>query len=95
MVAGLDLYFLEMTGARFKATIVYQPYFFVLPKAEHLSEVHRFLERKYAGHIAKAEAVEKEDLDLPNHLIGLKQNYIKLSFGNLPCTRCDGSCWRL
>ncbi|XP_055677958.1 DNA polymerase epsilon catalytic subunit 1 [Lutzomyia longipalpis] len=83
LVAGLDMYFLEMTGARFKATIVYQPYFFVLPKAGQFSEVHRFLDRKYAGHIAKSEAVEKEDLELPNHLIGLKQNYIKLSFHNL------------
>uniref|UniRef100_A0A8C8ZMW8 DNA polymerase epsilon catalytic subunit n=1 Tax=Prolemur simus TaxID=1328070 RepID=A0A8C8ZMW8_PROSS len=35
---------------------------------------------KFQGKIAKVETVPKEDLDLPNHLVGLKRNYVKLSF---------------
>ncbi|XP_059611898.1 DNA polymerase epsilon catalytic subunit 1 [Phlebotomus argentipes] len=83
LVSGLDMYFLEMSGARFKATFVFQPYFFVLPKASHFTEVQRFLDRKYAGQIVTSEAVDKEDLNLANHLIGIKQNYIKVSFQNI------------
>uniref|UniRef100_A0A2I3HYR2 DNA polymerase epsilon catalytic subunit n=1 Tax=Nomascus leucogenys TaxID=61853 RepID=A0A2I3HYR2_NOMLE len=43
-------------------------------------EVSSFLSKKFQGKIAKVETVPKEDLDLPNHLVGLKRNYIKLSF---------------
>ena len=33
--------------------------------------------------VAALENVKKEDLDLANHLVGLKQAYIKLSFLNM------------
>uniref|UniRef100_A0A674ICE5 DNA polymerase epsilon catalytic subunit n=1 Tax=Terrapene triunguis TaxID=2587831 RepID=A0A674ICE5_9SAUR len=46
-------------------------------------EVSSFLSKKYQGKIAKLETVPKEDLDLPNHLVGLKRNYIKLSFNTV------------
>ena len=39
-----------------------------------------FHQKKFSGHLAKVEVVSKEDLDLDNHLTGLKQTYIKLSF---------------
>ncbi len=42
-----------------------------------------YLSRKYFGRIAKLEIVEKEDLDLKNHLIGLKNQFIKLIFLNV------------
>ncbi|GAB0091005.1 DNA polymerase epsilon catalytic subunit [Sergentomyia squamirostris] len=83
LVSGLDMYFLEMSGARFKATYIYEPYLFVLPRTGQVTEVQRFLDRKYPGHIVKTESVEKEDLELPNHLIGLKQTYIKVFFRNV------------
>ncbi|KAG2471169.1 DPOE1 polymerase, partial [Polypterus senegalus] len=46
-------------------------------------EVISFLSKKYQGKIAKLEMLPKEDLDLPNHLVGLKRNYIKLSFNTV------------
>lgn len=82
LVAALDLFFIQMDGSRFKASVVYEPYFLVLPSAEHSLEVARYLEKKFTGHLTKIEHIKKDDLDMPNHLIGLKQNLLKLSFAN-------------
>lgn len=72
-----------MNASRFKVSVIYQPYFLVLPQQDQLHEVVTFLQRKFGGQAAKIEAIEKEDLDMPNHLVGIKQNMIKLSFINV------------
>lgn len=82
LVAALDLFFIQMDGSRFKASVVYEPYFMVLPLKGHSIEVARYLGKKYAGTLARIEHIQKEDLDLSNHLIGLKQSYLKLFFPN-------------
>lgn len=46
-------------------------------------EVALFFQKKYSGYLAGSEYVSKEDLDLPNHLVGLQQKYLKLSFLNV------------
>ncbi|XP_065055976.1 DNA polymerase epsilon catalytic subunit A-like isoform X2 [Rhopilema esculentum] len=46
-------------------------------------ELANHLNKKYSGLIAAIETVSKEDLDLANHLTGLKRNYIKISFFNV------------
>lgn len=61
----------------------YNPYFFVGIKEGTERDVLAYLSRKYFGRIAKLEIVEKEDLDLKNHLIGLKNQFIKLIFLNV------------
>ncbi|CAO1425761.1 unnamed protein product [Diamesa tonsa] len=81
LVSALDLYFMTMNASRFKVSVVYQPYFLVLPRQDAIHEVQNFLQRKYGG-TSKIEIVQKEDLEQPNHLIGLKQNMIKLQFAN-------------
>ncbi|GFR70989.1 DNA polymerase epsilon catalytic subunit A-like, partial [Elysia marginata] len=80
LVSAVDYYFLQEDGGRFKATLTFKPYFFVAAKAECEREVASYLSRRFSGKIAAIETVHKEDLDLPNHLVGLKQSYIKLSF---------------
>ncbi|PNJ05586.1 POLE isoform 8 [Pongo abelii] len=65
LVSAVDYYFIQDDGSRFKGCE---------------REVSSFLSKKFQGKIAKVETVPKEDLDLPNHLVGLKRNYIKLSF---------------
>ncbi|XP_073950246.1 DNA polymerase epsilon catalytic subunit 1 [Choristoneura fumiferana] len=80
LVAAMDYYFIEMDGARFKISLTFQPYFLILARKECEQEVIQYLSKKFAGTIHKIEIVEKEDLDLLNHLSGLKQRYIKLSF---------------
>ncbi|XP_057662319.1 DNA polymerase epsilon catalytic subunit 1 [Diorhabda carinulata] len=82
LCAAVDYYFMEEDGTRFKVAYPFMPYFYVLTHKELLQEVIEFLSKKYSGTIAKVEIVAKEDLDLSNHLIGLKQKYIKLSFMN-------------
>jgi DNA polymerase epsilon subunit 1 len=82
LIAALDLYFIQMDGTRFKASVVYQPYLLVLPRDGKSLEVANYLGKKFSGQITKCEHIQKEDLDLPNHLSGLQQSLIKLSFSN-------------
>ncbi|CAH0728541.1 unnamed protein product, partial [Brenthis ino] len=80
LVAAMDYYFIEMDGSRFKVSLMFNPYFLVLARKECEQEVIQYLSKKFAGTIHKIEILEKEDLDLLNHLSGLKQRYVKLSF---------------
>ncbi|KAK7262191.1 hypothetical protein RJT34_29753 [Clitoria ternatea] len=43
-------------------------------------DVEAYLRRCYESQIADIEIIEKEDLDLKNHLSGLRKSYLKLSF---------------
>uniref|UniRef100_F6ZFB6 DNA polymerase epsilon catalytic subunit n=1 Tax=Ornithorhynchus anatinus TaxID=9258 RepID=F6ZFB6_ORNAN len=65
------------------AVLPYKPYFYIATKKGCEREVSSFLSKKFQGKIAKLETVPKEDLDLQNHLVGLKRNYIKLSFNTV------------
>ncbi|XP_045777091.1 DNA polymerase epsilon catalytic subunit 1 isoform X2 [Maniola jurtina] len=80
LVAAMDYYFIEMDGSRFKVSLTFHPYFLVLPRKECEQEVVQYLSKKFANNINKIEIIEKEDLDLLNHLSGIRQRYIKLSF---------------
>ncbi|XP_011332677.2 DNA polymerase epsilon catalytic subunit A isoform X4 [Ooceraea biroi] len=82
MLSGVDYYFIEEDATRFKISLPYSPYFYILCRKNTFEEVSTFLSKKYTGVLAKIETLYKEDLDLPNHLIGLKQKYLKLSFAN-------------
>lgn len=64
LVAAMDYYFIEMDGSRFKVSLVFQPYFFILARRECEQEVMQYLSKKFAGTVHKIEVVEKEDLDL-------------------------------
>ena len=39
-----------------------------------------FLSRKLSGRLAGIDMVDKEDLDLVNHLVGIKARFLKLRF---------------
>nr|XP_003707004.1 PREDICTED: DNA polymerase epsilon catalytic subunit A [Megachile rotundata] len=82
LLSGVDYYFLEEDCSRFKISFPYCPYFYILCKKDTYEEVSTGLNKKYADLIHKVETIYKEDLDLPNHLIGLKQKYLKLYFLN-------------
>lgn len=83
LVAALDLFFIQMDGSRFKASVVFEPYFLVLPNPEQSLEVARYLQKKFTGHLSRIEHIKKEDLDMHNHLIGKQQQFLKLSFPNM------------
>ncbi|GFU44302.1 DNA polymerase epsilon catalytic subunit A [Nephila pilipes] len=80
LISAVDYYFIEDDGGRFKATLPYKPYFYVSAVNGTEQEVASHLTRKYGGLISKVEIVQKENLDLPNHLSGLKGKFIKLLF---------------
>ncbi|ESO90687.1 hypothetical protein LOTGIDRAFT_217825 [Lottia gigantea] len=80
LISAVDYYFLQEDGGRFKATLPFKPYFYVITKKDCEREVASFLTRKFSGKISAIESVTKEDLDLANHLVGLKRKMLKLSF---------------
>ncbi|XP_025029434.1 DNA polymerase epsilon catalytic subunit A-like [Python bivittatus] len=83
LVSAVDYYFIQEDGSRFKVALPYRPYFYIAAQKGSDREVSSFLSKKFQGKIAKLESVPKEDLDLPNHLVGLKQSYIKLTFNTV------------
>ncbi|KAF7593430.1 DNA polymerase epsilon catalytic subunit [Aspergillus hancockii] len=81
--AGVDYYFLEEDGGSFKATLEYDPYFNIVVKKGHEAEVEEWCQRKFEGLIKKVTRVEKEDLKLPNHLLGHRRTFLQLEFANV------------
>ena len=81
--AALDLYFLQQDGGTFKATMQYRPYFYVTCRAALAKELQSVLERVFDGPLFRVDAVQKEDLDMANHLSGRRRLYLKLSFLNV------------
>eukprot|EP01018_Ginkgo_biloba_P017404 Gb_06608 [translate_table: standard] len=76
----VDLYFVSQDGSTFKSKYKFAPYFYVATKEKMELEVDAYLRRRYEGQIADIEIIEKEDLDLKNHLSGLRRTYLKVSF---------------
>ena len=79
----MNCYFMQQDGQTFKAQARYAPYFLLATKPECEHDVEAFLRRRYEGKIHDVEMVDKEDLDLKNHLSGLKQRYLKVTFATV------------
>ncbi|GMM35450.1 DNA polymerase epsilon catalytic subunit [Saccharomycopsis crataegensis] len=82
-VAACDFYFLDEEGGSFKTSVQYDPYFFLICRNNTEIEVEEALKKNLEGTVKKYSRVQKEDLVLPNHLIGLKRQLLKLTFHNL------------
>ncbi|XP_062219147.1 DNA polymerase epsilon catalytic subunit A-like [Phragmites australis] len=76
----VDLYFVSQDGSTFKVKYKFRPYFYAATKDKMELEVEAYIRRRYEGEISDIEIIEKEDLDLKNHLSGLKRKYLKLQF---------------
>ncbi|KAL2014116.1 hypothetical protein VTN00DRAFT_1641 [Thermoascus crustaceus] len=81
--AGVDFYFLEDDGGSFKATVEYDPYFLIAAKKGRETEVEEWCRRMFEGLIKKIKIVEKEDLSMPNHLLGHRRTFLQLNFANV------------
>ena len=80
--SALDLYFLDRDGGNFKATLFYDPYFFVdVNDQRRLNELANHLQKRFEG--CRVEQVDMEDLDMQNHLSGKKHRFLKISFSNV------------
>lgn len=81
--AGVDFYFIEEDGETFKATVEYDPYFLVAVRRGREGEVEEWCRRSFEGLVKNFKRVEKEDLQMPNHLLGYRRTLLKLSFANV------------
>ncbi|OAY51429.1 DNA polymerase epsilon catalytic subunit A [Manihot esculenta] len=79
----VDLYFVSQDGSTFKSKFKFRPYFYAATKDKMEMDVEAYLRRRYESQIADIEIVEKEDLDLKNHLSGLRKLYLKISFSTV------------
>ncbi|KAF8566604.1 hypothetical protein P879_05659 [Paragonimus westermani] len=66
LVSAVDFYFIQENGLRGDSATE--------------RDATTYLLRRYSGRLAGIEVTQKEDLDLPNHLVGLKATYLKLLF---------------
>ncbi|WPH04119.1 Hypothetical protein R9X50_00700400 [Acrodontium crateriforme] len=81
--AAVDLYFLQDDGGSFKASVEYDPYFLIAVRKGKESEVEEWVKRGFEGAVKSVEKVEKDDLKMPNHLLGYKRTFLKLVFANV------------
>ncbi|KZZ92517.1 DNA polymerase epsilon [Moelleriella libera RCEF 2490] len=82
--AALDCYFIELDGSTFKATVEYEPYFLIAVKRGHESEVEEWVKRVPGDGVVKSiRRIEKDDLDMPNHLLGYRRTFLELKFANV------------
>ncbi|KAG0320031.1 DNA polymerase epsilon catalytic subunit [Dissophora globulifera] len=81
--SAIDYYFIQDDGEMFKTTVKYNPYFYIATKVGFEGDVEEYIRRKFDNVVEKMNRVQKEDLDMPNHLLGNTRTFIKLSFRNV------------
>jgi DNA polymerase epsilon subunit 1 len=81
--AAVDFYFLEEFGGNFKATVEYDPYFIIATKRGHEAEVEEWCRRMFEDQVKNVTHLEKEDLQMPNHLLGHRRSVLQLTFANV------------
>ncbi|KAF5383469.1 hypothetical protein D9757_006181 [Collybiopsis confluens] len=81
--AAVDFYFIQDDGQMFKCTLQYEPYFYIACKSGSENSVEEWLNKKFEGLICRIVRDRKEDLKLPNHLMGHRRLYIQLCFRNV------------
>ena len=80
----MDFYFIgEEEGETFKATVEYEPYFLIAVKRGREAEVEEWIKRTAEGVVRRITRVEKEDLQMPNHLMGYRRTVLQLHFANV------------
>eukprot|EP00879_Flechtneria_rotunda_P032197 GHRR01035364.1.p1 GENE.GHRR01035364.1~~GHRR01035364.1.p1 ORF type:complete len:234 (+),score=86.25 GHRR01035364.1:272-973(+) len=82
-LSAVDCYFQCQDGSMFKARVPHAPYFYLEVKDDAERDVEVWLRRKFESRIREVEVVEREDLDLKNHLSGLRRKLVKVSFYNV------------
>jgi DNA polymerase epsilon subunit 1 len=81
--AAVNFYFIGDGDETFKATLEYDPYFLVAVTQGKHAEVEEWIKRVGDGVVKRVTKVEKEDLQMPNHLVGYRRTLLKLEFANV------------
>ena len=69
-LAALLMFFIGEDGSWTKCSLPYKPYFYLLVEDEAIREIVFYLNKEFADRLDSLDVVEKEDLDLVNHLSG-------------------------
>ncbi|KAH9829905.1 uncharacterized protein C8Q71DRAFT_394203 [Rhodofomes roseus] len=67
----------------FKCTLQYEPYFYIACKSGMETVIEEWLMKKYEAFVYRITRERKEDLSLPNHLMGHRRLYLQLHFRNV------------
>lgn len=81
--AGVDFYFIGDDGENFRTTLEYDPYFLLAVKRGREAEVEEWCKRMFEGLVKSVARITKEDLNMPNHLLGYKRTFLQLTFANV------------
>lgn len=82
--SALDLYLIEEDGSTFKATVEYEPYFLIAVKKGREPEVEGWVKRVPGDGVVKTiKRVERDDLKMPNHLLGYRRTFLEVRFANV------------
>ncbi|KAH8103388.1 hypothetical protein BXZ70DRAFT_925423 [Cristinia sonorae] len=81
--AAVDFFFIQDDGGMFKCTLQYEPYFYIACKSGMENEIEEWLMKKYEGIICRVTRDRKEDLQMPNHLMGHRRLFLQLHFRNV------------
>lgn len=83
LISGIDYYFVDEENGTFKVNLPFYPYFYLEIKADNYVEIEYWLRKTLeSSNFKKMKMVIKDDLSLPNHLLGNKKTLIKISFYN-------------
>ena len=66
-----------------KCIFKYEPYFYIIIKENIIEDFQQHISKRFEGKISSTEIIEKLDLDMPNHLAGLKRKALKVNFKNI------------
>ncbi|KDQ64760.1 hypothetical protein JAAARDRAFT_145864 [Jaapia argillacea MUCL 33604] len=81
--AAVEFYFIQDDGGMFKCTFQYEPYFYIACKSGMETVIEEWLIKRYEGAILRITRERKEDLQMPNHLMGHRRIYLQLHFRNV------------
>ena len=79
-VAAVNCYFQCQDGTGFKAQVPFSPYFYVIARPGREGDVEGYLRRKHGAAVRDCSVVSMEDLDLKNHLAGIRRRLLKVTF---------------
>ncbi|KAK9798895.1 hypothetical protein WJX73_003389 [Symbiochloris irregularis] len=83
LLSAVNCFFMCQDGSMFKAQVEFAPYFYLQAKEGMHLEVDGYLRRKYGPLLKEVNVVQREDLDLKNHLSGLKRTLLQVKFWNV------------
>ncbi|TFY82896.1 hypothetical protein EWM64_g1117 [Hericium alpestre] len=81
--AAVDYYFIQDDGGMFKCTFCYEPYFYIACVNGMENIIEEWLIKRYEGVICRIVRERKEDLKMPNHLLGHRKLHLQLCFRNV------------